>query len=290
MLAALLACSPCTAFADMVLPPELVPVVEEFATWTGEEGVCVPRVDIVPVIAEDDRISGRYQGPGEPILLAEAEPVSYEITLTHELCHALDHELDLSADLEPWLDVAGVEADAYPTKEQRVEEAFALACEQGPEIATFEAMVADTCGTFRDPAPTLVRAAAFPGAPPDPTVRAGTLTSWGELPARVTDAASGGTGVWLDASDRAPWWWSPDAGGVEPIGTWSGDTGEATSVDGAALRGWYEHGISGFVAEQSDAWVVATDCSLGLSGAVPAWVGDTPLVFTDRSPSAVYAW
>lgn len=314
VLLALLGCAPCTPFDTMVLdePESLAPIVADFAAWTGRDGVCVPAVEIVAEIEEDPHLAGQYAGPGEPILLAEAE--TYRVALFHELCHALDAEEGLSADFP---DPGPIYGPAYDTPELRRAEAFAQACEHGPAAVAFEAALAEHCGVDADPDAAWVRAEVYPYAPPDPAVSVGptpTAAPLADLDPGVIVAAEGeADGAWLRLAHggavHTAWWPDPDApstaaaqpeaardgtpaprGGPPAPVAWTGATEAATGPDGAALWTWYAHGIAGAALGDATAYTLVTDCTTGLSGAVPTWLGATPAAFSNVPTRHVWRW
>ncbi|CAN0453397.1 unnamed protein product, partial [Ectocarpus fasciculatus] len=59
--------------------------VDEFAAWTGRDGVCVPGIEVVQELDSQ----GVYRGPMRKIIV-RAGAVDGAITTRHELCHALD--------------------------------------------------------------------------------------------------------------------------------------------------------------------------------------------------------
>lgn len=225
LLAALLACSPCTPFAEMTLPPDaeaLADTLADFAAWSGREGVCVPGVEWRDELAEGPATLGRYDGPGEPILLRrpDAPAATMARTLRHELCHALDREEGLAEALTAELDPGSVDASAYPTEAERLAEAFALACEGGPPPLQMRTALAARCDLDANPAAAPVRAEVYPFAPGELPVEVG------EDPAVVAALPTAG-GVLLDATARGDALWSlvDDGNAVQVV----------TAADGATV-------------------------------------------------------
>lgn len=148
LLLGLLACG-CPTFAEMevcgdadaTFLAEVQGALDDFAAWTGREGVCVPEVRVEEELG-DGRVQGRYRGPHSAILLSRDAVDPRTVTL-HELCHALDEREGL-ADPEVF---EPVEADDdYPTRDLRIAEGFADRCQEGAEDLGLLAGVDDACG------------------------------------------------------------------------------------------------------------------------------------------------
>ncbi|MES2638868.1 MAG: hypothetical protein V4850_05280 [Myxococcota bacterium] len=155
---------PCPTFAETTVgdPDEDPAVIEtmraaldEFASWTTREGVCVDRI----VAARGLDTAGRYGG--DVIKVNPLTSRSLERTVSHELCHAWDYVSDHPSLARPDLFLPDTieELDLYPTEEERIGEAFARACAEGPREAAFAQLDAELCDepyTF-DPAQAWLR-------------------------------------------------------------------------------------------------------------------------------------
>ncbi len=129
---------------------EIGDTISDFATWTGREGVCVPGIEALDEVPDDEPGSdtvGWYQGDRSPILV-QADSSSVHETVVHELCHAVDYHEDLRPS---W--PAGAfppdsveESLSYPTETVRAHEAFARACAKGPRDLAVAAALDDACG------------------------------------------------------------------------------------------------------------------------------------------------
>lgn len=283
----------------------LAPIVADFAAWSGREGVCVPSVEVVAVIDDEPDMAGQYAGPGEPILLVEAE--DYRVALFHELCHALDDMEGLSAeDPDPGKAVDGA---AYDTPDLRRKEAFASVCQDGPAAVSFERALAERCDLALDPALARVREAAYPAAPADPDVTIGpapTAEPLEELADGVIVGAAGrADGAWLLLADgreaRVAWWSAEDdsgrPGGGGPAGdlpfgpsAWTTPEDTVPGPGGNALWTWYAHGIAGAGVGGADAWALTTGCDTQMAAGVPAWVSESPMVFAGQVERWVFGW
>lgn len=121
---------------DGVASAELLATVTEaardFASWTGREGVCVDRIEIVEDAGTDAAgrdAAGRYAGRWIEIEATASSPRS---TTFHELCHALDDLEELSwpnRELFLW---AEDWTQAEVSLEYRAQQRFADACEPEP--------------------------------------------------------------------------------------------------------------------------------------------------------------
>lgn len=301
LFAALVACSPCTSFSDMTYSgpeeAELSALVAEFAGWTGREGVCVPSVAVVDEIDGDPDLLGLYSGAGSPIVLARATG-SYGRVLRHELCHALDDQEALAETTAYALDSTTIDVTQYPSSTLRLAEAFALACQDGPADLSFGGALELRCGLEVDPADAALRAAVYREVAPDPRIDVGSDPRPTPLPGlpvgRILDVAGAQTGAWLALADvSAPQWWPADgaAAASEPPGeAWTGTALTVAQPDGTALRAWYARGAAGGLVGTAEGWVLSSDCGLSTSGAIPAWVGNQPSLFTNTPSRARYTW
>lgn len=295
MLWLLLACIDCPAFEDLVVTGdesgEIASVVAEFAAWTGRDGVCVPRIDVVEVVADDADVAGRFVAPGEPIEIA-ASNGSVARVVRHELCHALDAVEGLADPLAGTLDADAVDPVRYADDELRRAEAFALVCEAGPAEVDFAAALEARCGVPADPAAVAVREPVYPDAPAPAAVEIGddpSLSALAELgPGRVVAVAGGARGAWLrleTPDGDAERWWSADGAPEEAVGAWA--DGGAVAGDGAWAWTWYERGVAGVAVGTAQAWTLRTDCGLSTSGALPSWIGGEPAWFTEAGVPVV---
>src|SRR4051812_2349743 len=107
LLSTLLACT-CTSFDDMDVVDatrdgasadflgEISRAIDDFASWTGRDGVCVPGVRVVDhVDMMVPEFTGKYQGAHEPIRIDPESEHPYT-SIVHELSHGLDHREDIS--------------------------------------------------------------------------------------------------------------------------------------------------------------------------------------------------
>lgn len=185
----LLACARCPTFGEMtVTDPEGVATddvlaeinqaLADFEAWTGRDGVCVPGIEVqqdIPVESGSD-VAGLYRGEDDPILIQSGNGAGPHQAVIHELCHALDYHEDLLASWpEGVFPAESVDESAdYPTETARAHEAFARACQDGPEDFTLAAAIDGECGTLTggvaegDYLETIVYA-AFPRTTVDPT-------------------------------------------------------------------------------------------------------------------------
>lgn len=128
---------------------ELSQAVEDFAAWTGRDAVCVGELRIQEDVAwhgGDSSPSGRLQ-PGRKRISIEASGENLREIAFHELCHALDHEEQLAWPNRASLDTSLVPSGSCTDDRCLVEEAFATACEAGPQQAwPLAAVVEDSCG------------------------------------------------------------------------------------------------------------------------------------------------
>lgn len=120
--------------------------VDLFAAQTGLPGVCVDRIVLDETILHHaGELSGRYNPIGNRIRLQAEDPL---YALRHELCHGWDYVQGWpSRDLDDLFAEYAPTSELYPTRVQRAQEAFAMACEEGIPDLDVELAVADTCGT-----------------------------------------------------------------------------------------------------------------------------------------------
>lgn len=156
VLVLLLACADCedATFAAMTVedPDGLGSVdahvtirstIDQFARWTGEPGVCVPRAVIVPDV--EDGLA-EYASSDHEIHL-EPVPAEDPYTTRHELCHAWDDAHDYPAVLRGDLfDASEPSPEIYPTAHSRADEAFVRVCEEGPQPTAMREAIEAACG------------------------------------------------------------------------------------------------------------------------------------------------
>lgn len=126
--------------------------IAELGAWVGPDATCVGEVYI-----QDEGVpegaGGAYHPVTGGIYLRPDTPLA-EVT-RHELCHALDHQAGWASLDHPDLfrEETVDELDLYPTVDERVVEAFARACEDGPEPVVLAETLADSCGGVERLAP-----------------------------------------------------------------------------------------------------------------------------------------
>ncbi len=181
----------------------------DFAAWTGEPGMCVPGVELVPEL-EGGRFLGLYQGPRDRIL--QVPGAGHTITV-HELCHAADERLGwISNDHPELLPVGHIDPVGYPSRYSQEHESFARICEQGPRALDLQQLVSAQCGVaLEHPAQRFVLDQVYPrwrGPGPGDGATLGSLalpsrtlvSLLGEVardPERVLDVASDDRHVWV---------------------------------------------------------------------------------------------
>lgn len=150
----LFACQECPSLDEIVVGGDAATAdgeawvragIEEVRAWVGPDATCVGAVYI-----QDEGVTegagGTYHAASRDIYL---RPDASLLGATrHELCHALDHQagwvsLDHS-DIFPATWVA--ESERYPTEEERILEAFAISCAEGPRSTVFAEALAQRCG------------------------------------------------------------------------------------------------------------------------------------------------
>lgn len=153
MWALLAACSrPCPTFAELaVTDPDRAPddvvervraAVDDFARWTGRDGVCVGEVRVVDeiVVDEDGRevLAGGKLDLADRVVRIDSGRVDVEGTVHHELCHALDYAEDLS-----WPNRAVFRDPTFEDVRAGAREDFADACNAGPGWLALPSVVPD---------------------------------------------------------------------------------------------------------------------------------------------------
>lgn len=194
LLVLLLSGCACPAFEDIEVtttateaaeldPAEATGLVEDalatFAAWTAREGVCVDTVTVADRVsvmrgAAWYSVGGVYRPAARRIELKAAPGV--DESALHELCHALDASERLTAQHRDLLDTDFVpESELYVTEDERLVEAFAYTCQEGPVGLGVAGAAAEACGEdlvgerarfFRD--------VVFPGFAQDGEVEVGT--------------------------------------------------------------------------------------------------------------------
>lgn len=155
----------CPAFEDIevtttatdaaeLAPTEATGLVEDalatFAAWTAREGVCVDEVTVADRVsvmrgAAWYSVGGVYRPAARRIELKAAPGI--EESALHELCHALDADERLTAQHRDLLDTTIVpDSDLYVTEDERLVEAFAYTCQEGPVGLGVAGAVAEACG------------------------------------------------------------------------------------------------------------------------------------------------
>jgi len=128
--------------------------VDEVATWTNLDGVCVPSIQVVrdhePPLARHNGTVGHYRGQGSPIQVDAGVGTD---TIAHELCHAIDSDLGGSGSFfsERYSDAfyeAGQHKPDYVYSERdKVYEGFAETCKVGPGDAVGVGLIEEACGS-----------------------------------------------------------------------------------------------------------------------------------------------
>ncbi len=176
--------------------------IADFARWTGEDGVCVPGVQVAEELSGGMAV-GTYRGPRLNILQVPGAGYS---TVVHELCHAIDQQNGwLSNDHPEVFPVSHVDPILYPHRAIQVQESFARVCEFGPQGVDLQTILEDQCGVrLEHPGQRLVfdeiytevspaRKPQEPGRIALEDVSVGALTGGGSL----VDVASGARWIWL---------------------------------------------------------------------------------------------
>jgi hypothetical protein len=184
----------------------------------------------------------------------------------------------------------------------------------GVYAAPGEPIVLEAAADYRlalDPALAEVRAVAYPDAPPDPEVTLGPSPVGGALEGVgggvIVGTAGRAEGAWLRVVEggepRVAWWsehaaGAPDDGGAAPrdsnpaVGTaaWVTQGEPAVGPDGTALWTWSAHGIAAAAVGDEEAWALTTACDLSMAPGVPAWVGESPVVFAGVVERGWFTW
>ncbi len=122
----------------------------EFGALTGRDGVCLQELAVVDELEPGlEQAGGRYNPIAHDIrILWKMWPM--RDTVWHEACHALDHVEAITVEhaaLFPEEDIPEEDHALYPTERDRIQEAFARACEHGVHDRSVERAVEAACGT-----------------------------------------------------------------------------------------------------------------------------------------------
>jgi hypothetical protein len=220
LVAVLLGSCACPDFDDMqVSDPEGLTTAEErgsirqaisdFARWTGEEGVCVPAIELREELADGYAV-GTYSGPRKNILQV---PGAGHSTAVHELCHAIDERMGWMSEDHPRLFPVGhIDPVLYPYRSIQVHESMARICEFGPQGLDLQATLEETCGwELAHPGQDLILREVYDKASPVRTARSPGVFSFSTTSLdslvgpglSLMDVASGEHLVWLLISERA---------------------------------------------------------------------------------------
>lgn len=137
--------------------------IDEFAGWSGREGVCVSEVRLVEEIVSKDgqEFGGMYYHWGWIELAIDSTMTE---VVRHELCHAVDHREGWASEDHPEL---------FGDEDPR--EVFASLCEDGPRNLTLAAALAGTCGESEVAAKAFVDELVYPDADVEESVPTGTV-------------------------------------------------------------------------------------------------------------------
>ncbi len=141
-------CSPCgpwseilidaSASSDPAASEKTVRIgMDQLVGWTGRESSCVSSVVLVDELkSEGLKVNGSFQPDSALVSLESAlESAPLKRTTIHEFCHAIDFEDGLVSEstlvLAPVAE--GLPVAYYETETDRLHEAFARVCTQGPQ-------------------------------------------------------------------------------------------------------------------------------------------------------------
>lgn len=146
--------------------------IDDFATWTERESVCVPMVSVHTQVKDSQGdLAGALNAPYRDIQISINSQWSMYSTMIHELCHAIDTtELDIAGTQAEVFTGEGIDPVRYWTQASRHGEDFARFCEYGPrELETLRALD-DACGDGprESPRSTYLNATVYPGFTPSP--------------------------------------------------------------------------------------------------------------------------
>lgn len=289
-LALLSACNPCPTWDELELVnadgataeavEEARAAIDEFAAWSGREGVCVSEVRLEDEVVNEDgeALGGRYDLSGSVHVRMDGDITRI---VRHELCHAVDH-------LEGW--VSESHPELFGTDDPT--EALADLCDDGPGDLTLAAALTARCDTDYDAALRFIDETVYPLAEVDDVAPTGSLAI--ALERRIVEGlpsdwdwapvAAGGA-LWAFGkadADRSPLALrvDPDLGVATPIALPEGfDDGLfADSADGVLLvrrdgtaawrwdgAGWVDTpfpalpGVDDVAVIGDEAWVVADE-------------------------------
>lgn len=154
----LLACATpdCPAFEDIaVTDPDglaedgevdrIQAAIDDFARWTGRDGVCVEEVRLMDEEGLEGAAGAYFVGRE---LVGVKAGGSVESMTRHELCHALDvAEGDLSLQNPDLFPPEAVDvSESYPTEDARIRESFAGQCAYGPRSTALIDAMEESCG------------------------------------------------------------------------------------------------------------------------------------------------
>lgn len=139
-----------TGTQDMELQGRLEAAIDDFAAWTGREGVCVPGIEVQPALwVAGEEVGAAYAGPHAWIRMG-SDPGHVERAALHELCHAIDEQEGHSAAQPELFSGDDVTNDAlYPTEAARRGEHFARSCASGGSSYELIFATDDLCGVSR---------------------------------------------------------------------------------------------------------------------------------------------
>jgi len=141
--------------------------LQSFADWTGREGVCVPRSDLVETLPPG--LAGLYRGPGEPIeVLADSSQI--QETVLHELGHAIDRQESHVERFPELFPPSPRDPVDYVSDLALRQETFADTVSMGARDLDIRQLVADECGlpsSWTD-AEVYVQAEIFSAKEPSP--------------------------------------------------------------------------------------------------------------------------
>lgn len=181
--------------------------ISDFARWTGEEGVCVPGIELREELSDGYAV-GTYSGPRKNILQV---PGSGHSTAVHELCHAIDERMGWMSEDHPRLFPVGhIDPVLYPYRSIQMHESMARICEFGPKGLDLQATLENTCGwELAHPGQDLILREVYDQVSPVRTARTPggfsfstiSLASLAGPQLALVDMASGERLVWMLSSE-----------------------------------------------------------------------------------------
>lgn len=134
---------------DLDFANQVLAGIDQFASWTTMEGVCVPSVRIVEELSTKDgtTYAGGYSAAHIPIALSSTTQFP-DLIIQHELCHAWDDQMDRPSERLTDLFIPDEELDPalYITEREIARETFANICDDGPVEARIYAAIEERCG------------------------------------------------------------------------------------------------------------------------------------------------